>query len=59
MYCTKSLITTLQAFTGTKVAWREQAAKRGTEASRGKRTRGIYMAQSSCETSLSLIQYFN
>lgn len=37
MYCTKSLITTLQSFTGTtKVARREQAAKHGTEVARGK-----------------------
>lgn len=37
MYCTKSLITTSQAFTGTtKAAWTEQAAKPGTEGARGK-----------------------
>jgi len=37
MYCTKSLITTSQALTGTtQVAWREHAAKSGTEGTREK-----------------------
>lgn len=60
MYCNKSLITTLKPFIRTtEVAWREQSAKRWHRRSQRKSTRGIEMARSPHETSLSLTEYFN